>query len=206
MEEYTSSTFLSRELKQPAVFIDRDGTINEQMGYINHLSRFHLLPRAAAAIKLLNDKRIPVIVVTNQSGVARGYFPYSLVDEIHQEMAERLARQGAHIDAIYVCPHHPEAKSKELRQTCTCRKPRPGLFDRAATDLNLELDRSYVIGDRWSDMEAAANCGAKGILVLTGYGKGDLAYVTPPPAAKPALVADDLYAAAEWLLQDLCGS
>ena len=92
---------------RPAVFLDRDGTINEQMGYINHIDRFHLLPDAATAIKLLNDNQIPVVVVSNQSGLARGYFPAELLDEVHAKMDTLLARQGASIDGLYLCPHHP---------------------------------------------------------------------------------------------------
>ncbi|MDH5298025.1 MAG: HAD family hydrolase, partial [Desulfobulbaceae bacterium] len=164
---------------RPAVFLDRDGTINEQMGYINHISRFHLLPRTAAAIRLLNEKEIPVVVVTNQSGLGRGYFPKEVLDQVHDLMKRQLAAAGAHVDGIYICPHYPEAKLPEYRIQCDCRKPKTGLFTRAATELGLDLCRSYVVGDRWSDLKAAASCHASGILVLTGYGRGDQAYIGP---------------------------
>ena len=134
---------------RPAVFLDRDGTINEQMGYINHISRFVMLPRAAAAIRLLNAQGIPVVVVSNQSGLARGYFPESLIQEVHAKMNRVLAEAGAHVDGIYICPHHPEAKEERFRLACDCRKPKPGLFLQAAADLDLDLGRSYVVGDRW---------------------------------------------------------
>lgn len=190
-------------MRRPAVFLDRDGTINEQMGYINHICRFQLLPRAAAAIRLLNEADIPVIVVTNQSGLGRGYFPKELLTEVHQLMDQQLAEAGAHVDGIYICPHYPEAKIPEYRVQCDCRKPQPGLFLKAATDHNLDLAKSYVVGDRWSDLKAAAQCEATGILVLTGYGRGDHKYIGPTQKIQPKTVAEDLYDAAVWILKDL---
>ena len=184
-----------------AVFLDRDGTINEQMGYINHISRFVLLPGAAAAIRRLNEAGIPVVVTTNQSGLARGYFPAELVDEVHALMTRQLAAAGAHIDAIYVCPHHPEAVEERYRQRCDCRKPRPGLFTRAAADLGLDLSASFVVGDRWSDLKAARAIGAAAILVLTGYGIGDRQYIGPTQEVQPDCVADDLGAAVGWIVE-----
>lgn len=190
---------------QPAVFLDRDGTINEQMGYINHISRFVMLPRAAAAIRLLNERKIPVVVVSNQSGLARGYFPESLLKKVHARMNEELAGSGAHVDGIYYCPHHPEAKEERFRLACDCRKPRAGLFLKAAAELGLDPARSYVVGDRWSDLKAAAAVRAKGVLVLTGYGRGDYEYIGPGQQVQPAYVAEDLYAAVQWILRDMAG-
>ena len=188
---------------QPAVFLDRDGTINEQMGYINHISRFHLLPQAAEAIKLFNDHGLPVVVVTNQSGLARGYFPEELLNQVHEKMERQLAEQGARVDRIYICSHHPEAKEEKFRINCDCRKPKTGLFTRAAKDMNIDLSRSYVVGDRWSDLKSAAAVNAKSILVLTGYGRGDRQYIGPAQQVQPDYVADDLLAAARWILADL---
>ena len=190
---------------RPAVFLDRDGTINEQMGYINHISRFVMLPRAAAGIRLLNAQGIPVVVVSNQSGLARGYFPESLIQEVHAKMNRVLAEAGAQVDGIYICPHHPEAKEERFRLACDCRKPKPGLFLQAAADLDLDLGRSYVVGDRWSDLKAAAAVQPKGVLVLTGYGRGDYEYIGPTQPVQPAYVAEDLYAAVEWIVQDMAG-
>jgi len=189
--------------KRPAVFLDRDGTINEQMGYINHLSRFHLLPGAARAIARLNRAGIPVVVVTNQSGLARGYFPAQLLDEVHAFMVRELAREGAHVDGIYVCPHHPEAKVDLYRQACRCRKPDTGLLIRAARDLDLDLERSFMVGDRWSDVHCGHRAGAAPILVLTGYGRGDLVHVGPEQDLQPAHVAEDLAGAVDWILTRL---
>lgn len=190
---------------RPAVFLDRDGTINEQMGYINHLSRFVMLPRAAAAIRLLNEQGILAVVVSNQSGLARGYFPESLLEKVHAKMSGALAEAGAHVDGLYFCPHHPEAKEERFRLDCDCRKPKPGLFLRAAAELDLDLAHSYVVGDRWSDLKAAAAVQAKGVLVLTGYGRGDYEYIGPRQSVQPAYVAEDLYAAAEWIVRDMAG-
>ena len=188
---------------KPAVFLDRDGTINEQMGYINHIDRFVLLPGAAKAIARLNRAGIPVVVVTNQSGLARGYFPESLLEDVHKKMEKELALEDAHVDAVYICPHHPEAKEEKFRKNCTCRKPKNGLFLAASEKLNIDLTRSYVVGDRWSDLKAAAKCRAKGILVLTGYGRGDYDYIGPTQEIQPDYVADDLGVAVDWILQDL---
>lgn len=190
---------------RPAVFLDRDGTINEQMGYINHITRFIMLDRAAAAIRLLNEQGIPVVVVSNQSGLARGYFPESLIGEVHAKMNAALAEAGAHVDGIFYCPHHPEAKEERFRLACDCRKPKPGLLLQAAREMDLDLARSYVVGDRWSDLRAAAAVQAKGVLVLTGYGRGDYEYIGPAQQVQPTHVAEDLYAAVEWIMQDMAG-
>jgi D-glycero-D-manno-heptose 1,7-bisphosphate phosphatase len=188
-----------RALK-PAVFLDRDGTINEQMGYINHLTRFHLLPGVGHAIRSLNESGLPVVVVTNQSGLARGYFPESLLTAVHDEMHRLLALEGARIDGLYICPHHPEAKEERFRLICNCRKPKTGLLEQAASELGLDLQHSYVVGDRWSDLRCGAAVGATTILVLTGYGRGDACYIGPSHAVQPDYVAEDLEAAVGWIL------
>ncbi len=189
--------------KQPAVFLDRDGTINEQMGYINHISRFHLLPGAAAAIRRLNEKDIPVVVVTNQSGLARGYFPEELLVAVHQKMEEQLAAEGAHIDGLYICPHHPEAKEERFRKNCSCRKPKTGLLEQAAQEMHLDLNQSFVVGDRWSDLRCGERVGATPILVLSGYGRGDQQYIGPTQQVQPAYVANDLPAAVSWIISQI---
>ncbi|HHK60609.1 MAG TPA: D-glycero-beta-D-manno-heptose 1,7-bisphosphate 7-phosphatase [Desulfobacterales bacterium] len=189
-----------------AVFLDRDGTINEQMGYINHLSRFVLLPGVVAAIRRLNQAGVPVVVVTNQSGLARGYFPPALLDQVHAEMRQRLAEGGARVDGVYVCPHHPEAREERYRRACGCRKPRPGLLERAARELGLDLARSYMVGDRYSDVATGAAAGCRTVLVLTGYGRGDYEYIGPRHPCRPDFVAEDLGAAVEWILADLAPS
>ncbi len=163
---------MNQTSKRPAVFLDRDGTINEEMGYINHLSRFRLLPEAAPAIRLLNDAGLMVVVVTNQSGAARGYFPATLVDEVHRHLQDLLAQAGARVDAIYTCRHAPDAG-------CPCRKPRPGLILEAARDLSLDLNRSYLIGDRYKDIETAANAGVQGFWSSPATAWGSTSIFTP---------------------------
>ncbi len=185
---------------RPAVFLDRDGTINEQMGYVNHLDRFVLLPGVGAAIRRLNEAGLPVVVVSNQSGVARGYFPEELVGRVNRKMIDELAAEGARLDGIYYCPHHPRAESPDYRIDCDCRKPRPGLILRASEELGLDPARSFVVGDRISDIEAARRVGARAVLVLTGYGRGDLEYVLPRKEVRPDHTAEDLGAAADWIL------
>ncbi len=205
MSPVTQPTPCPADIPRPAVFLDRDGTINEQMGYINHISRFQLLPGVAAAIRQLNENGIPVVVVTNQSGLARGYFPPELLLAVHEKMRLQLAEQGAHVDGIYVCPHHPEAKMEEYRLNCPCRKPKPGLLLQAAREMGLDLARSFVVGDRWSDLKSADACGAVPLLVLTGYGRGDAQYIGPTQVVQPAHVGDDLLALVPWILERING-
>ena len=137
-----------------------------------------------------------MVVVTNQSGVARGYFPLAFVHEVHQYLNQHLAAAGARLDGLYVCPHHPEVG-------CPCRKPKPEMLLRAARDLDLDLTRSYLVGDRFQDLETAANAGVKGILVLTGYGRGEYESRRGKAKAAPFYVAQDLADAAAWILADL---
>jgi D-glycero-D-manno-heptose 1,7-bisphosphate phosphatase len=181
-------------MSHPAVFLDRDGTINEEMGYINHLSRFRLLPQAAPAIRRLNEAGFKVVIITNQSGAARGYFPAALVDEVHAYLKTLLGAEGAHLDGIYACLHGPD-------QNCACRKPKPTLMQQAARDLGLDLARSYAVGDRYRDVETATNAGVQGILVLTGYGRGEYEYLRAAQKKQPVHVAPDLFEAVEWILQ-----
>ena len=183
-----------------AVFLDRDGTINEEMGYVNHLERFILLPQVGQAIRLLNQHGLKAVVITNQSGVARGYFPESFVHRVHQKMQDLLRREGAHLDGIYYCPHHPDVGNPPYRQKCQCRKPATGLIEEAVRDLNIECSRSYAIGDRGIDIEFARRFGAKSILVLTGYGKGEWEFLRDQWNSKPDHIAPDLYEAVQWIL------
>ena len=183
-----------------AVFLDRDGTINEERGYINHVDRFQLLPGAAKAIRLINTSGLKAVVVTNQSGVARGMFPESLVGEVHRTMEDMLRADGAHVDGIYYCPHHPDFGPPKYRKRCHCRKPATGMIERACNDLGIDPKRSYMIGDRIIDVEFACKIGTKGVLVLTGYGKGELAYRDGQWREKPNFIARDLYDAVRWII------
>ncbi len=186
-----------------AVFIDRDGTLSEEIGYVNHVSRFRLLPRSAEAIKKLNDAGVAAVIITNQAGVARGYFPEERILEVHKRMEELLAEGDAKLDGIYYCPHHPSAGEPPYRADCDCRKPKPGLLLRAAKELDLDIESSYMIGDKFSDVELAHNAGCKGILTLTGYGRGEWEYNREEAGVTPDFVAEDLLEAVEWILKDL---
>ncbi len=189
-------------MRKPAVFIDRDGTINEQMGYINHISRFILLPGTAEAIKILNRHDFLAIVVSNQSGVARGYFPIDLVEKIHSYMRELLQKKGAVVDGIYFCPHHKGGVVPEFSIACACRKPRTGLIEMARENFDIDMANSYVVGDRCSDIDMAHRSGLKGVLVETGYGLGEIDYVLSDSPTKPVHIAKELLHAAKWIIQD----
>ncbi len=181
---------------RPAVFVDRDGTVSEEIGYVDHLSRFRLLPRASAGIRLLNALAVPVVVVTNQAGAARGYFHESMIDRVHGRMADLLALDGARVDGVYYCPHHPSVGPPHLRVDCDCRKPRPGLVERACRDLGLDAKRSFVVGDKNSDAELARRVGATAIHVLTGYGRGEAEHLRDRWKVEPDHIVGDLFDAA----------
>jgi len=189
-------------VRKPAVFIDRDGTINEQMGYINHINRFVLLPGTAEAIKTLNRHDFLAIVLSNQSGVARGYFPVDLVDKIHTYMKELLQKNGAVMDGIYFCPHHAHGVVPEFSIACDCRKPGTGMIEMARENFDIDMTHSYVVGDRCSDIDMAHRSNLKGILVTTGYGLGELDFVLPGSPNKPVHIAKDLLHAVNWIIKD----
>ena len=187
-------------MKKAAVFIDRDGTLNEQMGYINHPDRFRLLQGVAEAILLLNQNDFLAIIISNQSGVARGYFPIQLVHEVHGLMKETLKAKGARIDGVFFCPHHPRGSVPEFAIECHCRKPKPGLIEQACQAFDIDLSGSYMVGDRCLDIETAERSHLKGILVETGYGLGEIRYVLPQTHVKPLHIAGDLLGAVQWIL------
>jgi D-glycero-D-manno-heptose 1,7-bisphosphate phosphatase len=179
---------------RPAVFLDRDGTIAEEVGYLNDVSRFRMFPFTARAIQRLNRAKLAVIVITNQSGVARGYFPESLIGAVHELMTTQLAKEGAHTDALYYCPHKGD-------DACVCRKPKPGMLERAAREHGLDLRRSFVVGDRYGDIELAHRVGARGIMVRTGYGEGEIRWHSANWPVPPDFIGDDLSAATEWIVR-----
>ncbi|HVK18849.1 MAG TPA: HAD family hydrolase [Fimbriiglobus sp.] len=165
-----------------AVFLDRDGTLIEEVNYLSRVEQVRLIPGAAAAVRRVNEAGVRVVVVTNQAGVARGYFPESRVAEVHAHLSALLSEQGAHMDAYYYCPHHAAEGVGAFRVDCDCRKPKPGMLRAAAADLGLDLTRSWMIGDKVCDLKAGAAAGCRTVLVQTGYGAG----VTEP------LLADEL--------------
>ena len=181
-----------------AVFIDRDGTLVEEAGYLNHLDRLVFFPFTVDAVRQLNRAGFAVVVVTNQAGIARGIVPERFVATAHDAISQRLAAGGARIDGFYHCPHHPDGIIESLRVTCDCRKPQPGLFRQAAADLDLDLERSVTVGDRWHDLQAGRAVGTATVLVRTGYGSAD--ELAPREGITADVIVDNLAAAAAWII------
>lgn len=184
---------------QAAVFLDRDGTINEDIGYASHPDELNIYSFAAEAIRLINDAGLKVIVVTNQSGIARGLFDEAMLAKIHEKLLTELGRKGARIDAVYYCPHHPRIGNQSYKKACSCRKPGTGMLEQAAREHHINLAASFVIGDKSSDINLATNAGAQGVLVMTGYGSTTLANLERFPCY-PAIIADDLLEAVRLIL------
>jgi D-glycero-D-manno-heptose 1,7-bisphosphate phosphatase len=183
-----------------AIFIDRDGTINEDVGYLSRPEDLIVYPWAAEAIRLINEAGVKAIVITNQSGIARGHYTEETLGAIHDRLCEELARQGARIDAIYYCPHHPRFGDERYRRACECRKPEPGMLRAAAAEHGVDLAGSFMIGDKASDINLATGAGARGVLVMTGYGRETLENIRRWPC-DPAMVAENLLEAVERILE-----
>jgi D-glycero-D-manno-heptose 1,7-bisphosphate phosphatase len=178
-----------------AVFLDRDGVITQEPPHYAHkIDQLELIPKSAEAIRLLNINGFKVIVVSNQAGVARGYYQEKDIQIYNNEMKRQLEEKGAYIDAIYYCPHYPKATIKEYRINCDCRKPKPGMLKQAEKDLNLNLKLSFLVGDKISDIEAGYRAGCKTILVLTGQGNVELKKISEMDT-KPTYISKDLFAA-----------
>lgn len=209
--------------KNMAVFLDRDGTINEEVGYLDRLDKLKLFDHAAEAVRLINESGMKTVVITNQSGVARGLFTEEFVRAVHEKIQETLRSHGAFIDAFYYCPHHPTEGKGEYLLACSCRKPQPGMLIQAAQDLQIDLHRSYMVGDLMKDMEAAHRVGVRGILVKTGYGVNTLressdfipskinhghsgldpeSSIVKETHPKPVIIAEDILDAVRWILHD----
>jgi D-glycero-D-manno-heptose 1,7-bisphosphate phosphatase len=185
-----------------AVFLDRDGVIAEEVGYLKDVSELRLIPDSSRAVHLLNETGMKVILITNQSGVARGYFSEGVIREIHQAMEKQLSEERAFIDAIYYCPHHPEGTIEQYAIQCNCRKPGLGMLAQAAQDHDIDLKHSYLVGDKLSDVECAQRAGMRSILVLTGYGMGERRKITGRSSVKPMYTAKNLYEAVKWIIED----
>jgi len=183
-------------MSHPAVFIDRDGTINVNVHHLRRVEDLELIPGADKAIAKLNTADYIVIVITNQSAIARGLLTESGLAEIHTELQNRLAKSNATINAIYHCPHHPEYGDCI---TCNCRKPNPDMILRAAQEHNIDLSRSYMIGDSLSDLQAGWNAGCKSALVRTGYGEDVLAQIDEQTHNQISHIGNDLLDVTHWI-------
>jgi D-glycero-D-manno-heptose 1,7-bisphosphate phosphatase len=188
---------------RPAIFLDRDGTVTEEVGYVNHLCRAQLFPWAPKAIQMLKSTGLPVIVVTNQSGVGRGYFTEELIAQVHQKIQDELAANDTTVDAYYYCPHHPSAALESYRQDCRCRKPSTAMPEEAAKRFSIDLRASYMIGDTYRDMQMGFNIGARTILLMTGYGRGEYEHHRDRWSRMPDLIAENLLEASEEILREL---
>lgn len=171
-----------------AVFLDRDGTMNKDVPYCRRPEDFQLFPATSRAVRLLNERGYKVIVITNQSGVARGYFTEEMLGLIHQEMLKQLAKENARIDAIYYCPHHPD-------DNCECRKPKPKMILQAARDHNIDLKRSFMVGDKAHDIALGQNVGCRTVLVPSDPAESE------SESCSPDYIAPDLYEAALWIIK-----
>jgi len=183
---------------KPAVFLDRDGTINVDVGYLCHPDQFTFLPLAIEALQLLRDSGLMIVIITNQAGVARGLIPPGSLPMIQRAFLRMLRTNGIPVAGYYACPHHPAGILPEYRCVCKCRKPAPGLVLQAARELDIDVQRSYVVGDKASDVQLAHNAGATGILVLTGEGRAHQQKY-PPEYSPPHAICRNLYEAAEWI-------
>lgn len=181
---------------QAAVFLDRDGTIVEDVGYMNLPEQIKFIPGSIEAIKMLNEAGYKVVVISNQAGVARGLVTEDMLQTIDKIIHRDILNGGAHLDALYYCPHHPEHGVYPYRQTCECRKPHPGLVKRATRDQNIDLSKSFMVGDKATDIKTGKNVKIKTILVLTGRGAKEKDELKE----KPDHIANNLLEAAKWII------
>lgn len=185
---------------RPAVFLDRDGVLIEEVHYLARVEQVRMIPGAAEAVRRLNAAGLPVVVVTNQAGVARGYFPESQVGVVHEHLSRLLSDEaGGRIDLYDYSPYHPTEGVGDYRRDTDCRKPNPGMLVRCAARLDLDLGRSWMVGDKRSDLEAGAAVGCRTLLVQTGYGAG-LGLSAPDESLRLAAVVPTVVEAVDFIL------
>ena len=185
-------------MTRPAVFLDRDGTLIEERGYLDRLENLEVFPWTADAVRLLNRAGFVTVVITNQAAIGRGIIDEAFLTEVHRELDARLA--PARLDAYYFCPHHVESRLEHYRVECDCRKPKPGMIAQACRELDLDPARSFMVGDRWLDVACGRAAGARSILVRTGHGAHE---EERTPAAVPAdAILNNLMEAVGWILRN----
>jgi D-glycero-D-manno-heptose 1,7-bisphosphate phosphatase len=184
----------------PAVFLDRDGTMIHDPGHVSRLDQLRWYPWTIDAVRLLNRAGFLVFVTTNQGGVGLGLYDETFVHTVHHIMAERVSAGGGRIDGWFYCLHHPRAVIESLRIACDCRKPGPGMVRQAQARMAFDLSRSFVVGDKLSDIGLAASVGARGVLVRTGYGEAEATCLGDLSAPAPAFVGANLMDATSWML------
>jgi D-glycero-D-manno-heptose 1,7-bisphosphate phosphatase len=184
---------------RPAVFLDRDGTILDELGYLMPSSTITIYPWSADAIRLLKRAGFVVVMITNQGGIGLGLYDHAFVEATHDMLTRQFAEAGAEIDAWYYCPHHPEAVLEQYRVKCGCRKPAPGMLHDAARDLKLDLQQSWVVGDQWRDVQLAHVAGCQSVLLRTGHGILQESS-WPTDVQPPTATCDNLMAAVSLIL------
>lgn len=187
-------------MTRKAIFLDRDGTLCDEVGYVNHVDRVRIPERCIEAMRLANGSGFQTVVITNQAGVARGYFDEALILDVHDRVRDILEAGGARIDGMYYCPHHPDVGLPPYRAACSCRKPGAGMLLRARDEMGIDLGASYVVGDSIKDVEAGRAVGATTVMVRTGYGRGEIEHRSATWRVHPDHVADDLLEAVRWIL------
>ncbi len=187
-----------------AVFLDRDGTINRDVGYLSNPDQLELIPGSAEAIRILNSAEFSVVIISNQAGIAKGLIQEGQLPEIQKVLLAMLQNEDAKVDGFYYCPHHPEGSVKKFSCSCQCRKPAPGLLLKASEEMDIDLSRSYVVGDKMSDVQLAHNVGAVGIMVLTGHGRKEQRGY-PPTIKPPDYTCNDLYDAVRCIIKKESG-
>ena len=194
-------TFPERH-RDRAVILDRDGTINIEVGYLTQANDFRLIPGTPEAIKAFNNLGLRVVVVTNQAGIARGFLSETTLEAIHRSMGHTLRRHNASVDAVYYCPHHPTDGFGPYKVNCECRKPKPGMLKRAAAELDIDLSQSFIVGDKLTDLEAGRSVGCSMVLVRTGYGPESERNLEQC-GVHPEHIAEDLLAASKWIVDKI---
>jgi D-glycero-D-manno-heptose 1,7-bisphosphate phosphatase len=184
---------------RPAVFLDRDGTLSEERGFIDRLELVEIFPWTSDAIRLLNRAGFAVVVVTNQSAIGRGIIDQAFLQSVHDAFDRHLAKSGARVDRYYFCPHHPDAPLPEYRMVCRCRKPAPGMIEQAAAELGLDLSRSFMVGDRPIDVASGHAAGVRSVLVRSGHSSGGSD--APPGLREPDAILNNLMEAVGWILR-----
>ena len=184
---------------RPAVFLDRDGTLSEERGFIDRLELIEIFPWTSDAIRLLNRAGFAVVVVTNQSAIGRGIIDVPFLQSVHDAFDRHLTKSGARVDRYYFCPHHPDAPLPEYRMVCRCRKPGPGMIEQAAADLGLDLTRSFMVGDRPIDVASGHAAGVRSVLVRSGHSSGGSD--APSGLRDPDAILNNLMEAVGWILR-----
>lgn len=187
-------------MTRPAVFLDRDGTIIEECGYLQRLDRMKIFPWTPDALRLLKRAGFTIIVITNQAAVGRGIIEESFVSEVHRELDARLSGTGGSIDGYYYCPHFAESRIERYRQVCSCRKPGPGMIQQACRELGLDPSQSFMVGDRWSDVQSGKAAGTRAVFVRSGPMAAEAD--APPEGVQPDAILDNLMEAAGWILRN----